>query len=130
MMLDAIEGTYNVRIWEDDVNLAFLILQYGRPEMLDIVHRRGLNFRSTSNAYRLLQKSRNIINSSVTTEINQFVGNFNLNEEAPSHRHMLKVDETYAEPRARNPQDNKLYGLGYEHSRNLDLEFSSRMLIN
>ena len=73
-MVDAIGGTYNARSSEDDVDLAFLILQYGGPGLLDIVHR-ALKFPSTSTAYRLLQKSKEMIQSSVNTNIHQFVHN-------------------------------------------------------
>ena len=124
-MVDAIKGTYNPRSSEEHVDLAFLILQYGGPGLLDIVHK-AMNFPCTSTAYRLLKKSHEIIKSSVTTEMDEFIENINLDQKVPSHGHMLKVDETYAEPKARwNPQDNKMYGLCYEHCRELDLQFTS-----
>ena len=42
-IVDAVDGVYNVRNSEKDKDLAFLILQYGGPGLLDIVHR-ALNF--------------------------------------------------------------------------------------
>ena len=126
-MVDAIACTYNARSSEEDVDLAFLILQYGGPGLLDIVHR-ALNFPSTSTAYRLLQKTRKVINSSVTTDMEEFIHNIQIDDDdnLPSHGHMLKVDETYAEAKVRwNPRDNKLYGLCYEHARDEDLAFTS-----
>ena len=123
-IVDAIDGVYNARSSEDDKDLAFLILQYGGPGLLDIVHR-ALNFPSTNTAYRLLQSSREFINSSVNTAMDKFVKNIDILEDHPLYGYMLKIDETYVEPRVRwNPRDNCLYGLCYEHARDRDLTFS------
>ena len=73
-MTKAIGKVYNARSGKDDVHLAFLILQYGGPGLLDIVHK-ALNFPSTSTAYRLLQSSRKFINSAVKTALENFVHN-------------------------------------------------------
>ena len=83
-MIDAVGGVYNVRSSDDDVDLAFLMLQYGGPGLLDIVHR-ALNFPSTSTAYRLLQKSKELLNSSVNTDIHDYIHNLHPDPEAPSH---------------------------------------------
>ena len=119
-----IQKNVDARSSEEDKELAFLTLQYGGPGLLDIVHR-ALNFQSSSTAYRLLKSSRNFINSSVNTEMNKFVENIQLVDSEPLHGYMLKIDETYVEPKVRwNPRDNKLYGLCYEHSSDKDLRFS------
>ena len=64
-IVDAVDGIYNPHSSEDDKDLAFIILQFGGPGLLDIVHR-VLNFPSTSNAYRILKNSGSCINSSET----------------------------------------------------------------
>ena len=59
-IVDAVDGVYNPRSSEDDKDLAFLILQYGGPGLLDIVHW-ALNFPSTSTAYHMLGKTNQFI---------------------------------------------------------------------
>ena len=119
----AVEGVYNPHSSEDDKDLAFLILQYGGPGLLDIVHR-ALNFPSTSTAYRLLQSSRCFIISSVNIEFKLFVNNIIIEESSPKYGHMLKIDETYNDPKVRwNSSDNCLYGLCYEHGQHEDVTF-------
>ena len=123
-IVDAVDGVYNVRNSEEDKDLAFLILQYGAPGLLDIVHR-ALNFPSPSTAYRLLKNS-SIIQSSVYEDMTTFIDNIIIDRNEPLYGHMLKVDETYVEPKVRwNPHDNKLYGVCYEHCRDKDLTFSN-----
>ena len=67
-IVDAIDGVYNPQNSENDKDLAFMILQYGGPGLLDIVHK-AINLPSTSSAYRLLKKSQEMIVSSVTSDI-------------------------------------------------------------
>merc|ERR1712080_325138 len=93
-MVDAIDGIYNPHSSDEDKDLAFIILQYGGPGLLDIVHR-ALNFLSTSTAYRMLQSSRTFIVSSVCMPTNLFVKNINLDDGNLKYGYMLKVDETY-----------------------------------
>ena len=119
-IVDSVDGIYNPHSSEDDKDLAFIILQFGGPGLLDIVHR-VLNFPSTSTAYRILKNSGSCINSSVNTPMNKFVDNISTSLDNPFHGYMLEIDETYTEVKARwNPGDNKLYGICYE-----DLTFTS-----
>lgn len=96
-MVDAIDGVYNPHSSEDDKDLAFLILQYGGPGLLD----RALNFPSSSTSYRLLKASRCMIKSSVNTEIEDFVFNINIEQSSPKYGYMLKIDETYNDEKVR-----------------------------
>ena len=119
-IVDSVDGIYNPHSSEDDKDLAFIILQFGGPGLLDIVHI-ALNFPSTSTAYRILKNSGSCINSSVNTPMNKFVDNISTSLDNPFHGYMLEIDETYTEVKARwNPGDNKLYGICYE-----DLTFTS-----
>ena len=123
-LVDAIDGVYNPHSSEDDKDLAFLIHQYGGPGLLEICHR-ALGFSSTSTSYRLLQKSKQVIHSSVVTPIDKFIDNIEIYEENPKYGFMLEIDETYTDKKVRwNPRDNRLYGFCYEHGRFENLEFT------
>ena len=123
-IVDAVKGLYNPHSSEEDKDLSFLILQYGGPGLLDIVHR-ALNFPSTSTAYRLLQSTKKAIVSSIDTPLNKFVENIVIDPDSPKYGYMLKIDETYIDAKVRwNPHDNKVYGICYEHGRVENLLFS------
>ena len=124
-IVDTVDGIYNPHSSEHDKDLAFIILQFGGPGLMDIVHR-ALNFPSTSPAYRVLKNSGSCINSSINTPMNKFVDNISTSLDNPFHGYMLEIDETYTEVKACwNPGDNKLYGICYEHGKNEDLTFTS-----
>ena len=55
-LVDAIDGIYRPNPSQDDKDLAFLILQFGGPGLLDIVHR-AIGFPSTSTAYKNDQRN-------------------------------------------------------------------------
>ena len=52
--VDVIDGIYNVNCTQNDKELDFLILQFGGPGLLDIVHR-AINLPSVSTAYRMIK---------------------------------------------------------------------------
>ena len=121
---DAIDGIYNPHYKEDDKELAFIILQFGGPALLDIVHR-AIKLPSTSTAYKMIKGSRTI-NTSVNADVSELTDNFKIDSEAPKYGHMLKIDEHYVDKRARwCPQDNKIYGVCYDHCRDVDLSFDT-----
>ena len=100
-------------------------MQYGGPALLDICHR-AIGFPSSSTCYRMLRKLSNPLLTAVDTKAEDFISNFNPNADSPIFSHMLKITETYVDPRVRwNPQDNKLYGLCYEHGQSESLEFNT-----
>ncbi|XP_066914918.1 uncharacterized protein [Clytia hemisphaerica] len=124
-IIDAIDGVYNPHSSEDDKDLAFLILQYGGPSLLDIVHK-ALKFPSTSTAYRLLQGSTSMIKSSINTDPHEFIKHIVVDPGKPKYGYMLKIDETFLEPKVRwNPKDDSLYGICYEHGREVNMNFES-----
>lgn len=124
-VVNAIDGVYNARSSQCDKDLAFLILQFGGPGLLDICHR-ALNLPSTSTAYQLLKKSKAII-SSINTPLKDFSVNIDVDmNKQPRYGFMLKIDETYVDPRVKwNPSDNCIYGVCYEHGRDTNMEFTS-----
>ena len=123
---DAVNGVYSPCFSSKDKKLAFLVLQYGGPNLLDILHR-ALNFPEASTAYRFLKATGNKnIKSSVTTPPEDFIENFTVQTGVPKFGYMLKLDETYSDSKVRwNPHDNKVYGLCYEHAKDEDLEFKT-----
>ena len=124
-VVNAVDGTYNARSSNDDKDIAFLIMQFGGPGLLDICHR-ALNLPSVSTACRILKSSKAII-SSINTPLKGFSNNIDVDfSKLPRYGFMLKIDETYIDPRVKwNPSDNHIYGVCYEHGRNTDMEFTS-----
>ena len=111
-LIAAVDGVYNPKNSEDDKDLAFIILQYGGPGLLDVVHR-ALNFPSTSTAYRMIKNCRSL-KSSINTPLTDFIENIFILAE---FGYMLKIDETYNDEKVRwNPSDNRMYGICYELS--------------
>ena len=114
---DAIRGLYNPHYNKDDKDLAFLILQYGGPALLEIVHN-VIKLPTCSTAYSMI-KGKRTITTSVNATISESVlaANINVLETAPKHGHMLKIDEHYVDKRAWwCPMDN---------ARGTDLTFNS-----
>ena len=75
-------------------------------------------------SYRILRKESKMIRSSVDTKVGEFIENFNVKPDSPKYGNMLKIDETFVDPRVRwNPQDNKLYGVCHQHGANECIEF-------
>lgn len=126
-MTSAVQKLYNPRYSIDDKDLAFLILHYGGPGLLEIVHK-AISLPSASTAYRLLQGNK-IIKSSTQVTSEEVVDNIKFDEvKNLKYGYMFKVDETYVDKRVKwNAGDNKLYGLCYEHTVNteLDLRFNN-----
>ena len=123
-LIDAIYGIYSHNLSQDDKDLAFLIVQFGGPGLLDIVHR-AIGFPSTSTAYRMI-KGTTQMSTSINAKTEDITKNININLYLPAYGNMLKIDETCVDAKARwCPLDNKVYGFCYLHSRDLNLEFNS-----
>ena len=90
-MTFAIRGLYNPRYRTDDKELAFLILHYGGPGLLEIVHK-AIQLPSVSTAYRLLSNSKPM-KSSIDITTTDVVSNIQFDERLRYSR-MFKVDET------------------------------------
>lgn len=113
---DAVDGIYQSHYNSDDKDLAFVILQFGGPALLDIIHR-VIGLPSPSTVYKMIQGTKTI-NSSVNASVSELGDNMQFCEQSPRYGCMLKIDEHYVDRRARwCPNDNKLYGVCYDHSR-------------
>ena len=92
---DAIGGIYNPQYKEDDKDLAFLILQFGGPALLDIVHR-ACHLPSSSTAYKMIQGTRTI-NTPVNARISDLSQNIAFDANGPKYGTMLKIDEHFVD---------------------------------
>ena len=119
-LIYAIDGIYSSNPSQDDKDLAFLILQFGGPGLLDIMHR-AIGFPN------ILDDQRNNTNVNINQcQTRRFLKNININPDLPAYRNKVKMDETYVDVKTRwCPLDNKGYGFCYLHSRDLNLEFNS-----
>ena len=118
-----IDGIYRPNPSQDDKDLAFLILQFGGPGLLDIVHR-AIGFPSTSTAYKMI-KGTTQMTSAIDVKTEDIINNIKINDDLPTYGHMLKMDETYCDAKVRwCPLDNKLYGFCNLHGKYLNLEFN------
>ena len=122
-VVDAIDGIYTPQYSQDDKDIAFLILQFGGPGLLDMCHR-AIKVPSVSTAYNMIKGSA-CVKSSVTETLEGLTSNIKIEEPIIlKHGYMLKMDETFIDQRVRwCPNDNLLYGFCYEHGRDLDLAF-------
>ena len=124
---DAIDGLYRCNYSETDKDIAFLVLQYGGPALLHILHR-SLHFPSHSTIYRML-KSKQEINTALDIEFDAIVPqNFcpSVQTNLPARGYMLKIDDTYLNANIRwNTADNKMYGVCYEHGRSVNMNFNT-----
>ena len=126
-MTAAVKGLYNPCYSVDDKELAFLILHYGGPGLLEILHK-AMQLPSTSTAYRLLRGSKPI-KSLTDVSSTDVVNNIKPNNKCFQYGYMFKVNETYVDKRVKwNASDKKSYGLCYEHTVNADLDLSFKSM--
>ena len=97
-VIDAVKGMYNPHYSKDDKELSFIILQFGGPALLEIVHR-TIKLPSCSTAYNMIKGKRNI-NTSVNATVLELAENIHVSEKAPKYGHMIKIDEHYVDKRA------------------------------
>ena len=89
-LVDAIDGIYRPNPSQDDKDLAFLILQFGGPGLLDIVHR-AIGFPSTSTAYKMI-KGTTQMSSAIDVKTEDIINNIKINDDLPTYGHMLKME--------------------------------------
>ena len=122
----AVAGVYQARAGKDDKDMAFLVLKFGGPSLLDILHRAKL-LPSTSVAYRI-NKECTPIKSSVHMTIKEcFEANFHedwMGNDAKSLS--IKMDETYLNAKIRyEPLSNEPVGICYQHHKQIPRQFNS-----
>ena len=96
-VINAIAGIYYLHPSQNDKDLAYLILQFGGPALLDIYHR-AINLPSTSTASGMIKDKT--LNSSLDAGIKDIVENIVIDTSLPKYGHMLKVDETFVDQNA------------------------------
>ena len=132
----AVAGVYQARSGQDDKDLAFLVLKFGGPTLLDILHRAKL-LPSTSTAYRM-NKTCQPIQSSVHMSIKEcfdtnfrddWIGDTETHPDRPDADAMtltIKMDETYIDPKIRyDPRCNEPVGICYQHHKEIPREFTA-----
>ena len=129
----AISGIYKARASEDDKDLAFIVLKFGGPALLDILYRAN-HLPSSSLAYRM-SKNCKPLSSSVSLSFRECFEN-NVKPSTDDNikfSYSIKCDETYINGRLRyNSKDNEIVGCCYEHSECINLklnEFSDVELV-
>ena len=126
-MCDAIDGLYKCTHSQEDKDTAQLVMHYGGPALLTILHR-ALHLPSTSTIYRMRSKYRDIrtdLNVDFSLVVKE---NFTMDEieELPMRGYMLKMDETFINANMRwNSKDNLAYGACYEHGRGMNMEINT-----
>ena len=124
---EAIAGVYRARVDQDDKELAFLVLKFGGPSLLDILFRANL-LPSTSLAYRMSKAGPHLQTSVKLSFTECFQQNFKLEfgeNENEKYGLSIKSDETYINPRLRyNPKSNEIVGVCYEHHESINLNFN------
>ena len=117
-VLNAIDGVYLARPSENDKDLAYLILQFGGPALVDICHRANC-LPSSYTAYRMAKQLKQIDCSiNYTAKVCMQI-NISLNEENSTYSYSLKADETYVNPHVRyDSKSDEVKGLCYQHGEN------------
>ena len=119
-----IDGIYMARASNDDKDLAYLVLKFGRPSLLDILYRANV-LPSTSTAYHMAKKGKKI-KSSVKMTQTCFIANVTIDvDEEAKWTFSLKQDETCLTPKLRyNAINNEIVGTCYQHSHNVKVQFN------
>ena len=113
--VDAINGAYLARPSQNDKDLAYLILQFGGPSLLDICHRANA-LPSVSTAYKMAKKLKDTNLSMSNTIVESFKINTDLNPEKSTYAYSVKVDETFISPNLRyDGKTDEIKGLCYQH---------------
>ena len=130
---DAVESKYQPNYSVDDKELAVVILKFGGPALLEVLHR-ARGFASTSTAYKFLSARKSNVTSPPGTSIGNAVAAIEFVESVePNDFISMKMDSTYGDARAKwCPKDNNIYGLCNEHVSSLSIktEFDTMEDIN
>ena len=125
---DAIAGIYRARPDADDRELAFLVLKFGGPSLLDILYRANL-LPSTSLAYKMSKACKHI-QSSVSMSFQECLEmnvdlKFN-DDDVMKYTMSIRSDETFINPRLRYDRKlNQIVGVCYEHHKAVSLNFDT-----
>ena len=126
---DAVDKKYNPHHTIEDKELSILILKFGGPSLLEILHRAKV-FPSPSTAYRFLDERKIEMKSHISFDVEDMIVQALRNvvnaDTSDSVFVMCKMDGTYGNSRIRwNPNDDHLYGFCWEHSSTKCLVFDN-----
>ena len=113
------------RASDDDKDLAYLVLKFGGPALLDILYCANV-LPSTSTAYRMAKKGKKIKSSVKMTQTQCFIANVTIDaDEEAKWTFSLKQDETCLTTKLRyNAINNEIVGTCYQHSQYVKMQFN------
>ena len=119
-----IDGIYMPNPSQNDKDLAFLVLKFGGPSLLSILHCAGV-LPSVSLAYKMSKQFKPLI-SSVKKSVSECFDANILISDLGKGLVSLKMDETYITPvLSYNQRDNQAYGTCYQHGCKSKLELDT-----
>ena len=114
-VLNAIDGLYLARPSHDDKELAYLILQFGGPALVDICHRANF-LPSSSTAYRMAKELKKLDSNISYSAQMCMEKNTSLNKDNSTYGYSIKADETYVNPHVRyDSKYDEIKGVCYQH---------------
>ena len=120
-VINVIDGIYRPNPSQDDKDLAFLVLKFGGPSLLSILHCAGI-LPSVSLAYKMSKQCKPLISSVKKSVSECFDANISISDLGKGLV-SLKMDETYITPViSYNQIDNQAYGTCYQHGCKLKLD--------
>ena len=123
-VLNVIDGIYMPNPCQSDKDLAFLVLKFGGPSLLNILYRAGI-LPSVSTAYKMAKECPPIVSSVKSSVTDCFDKNILISDIGKSLV-SLKLDETYVTPiLSYNQRDNQAYGTCYQHGHGEQLELNN-----
>ena len=115
---DVIDGIYMANPSQDDKDLAFLVLKFGGPSLLNILHRAG-TLPSVSLAYNISKNCPPITSSVQSSVADCFESNICISDTG-NCLVSLKMDETPM--LSYNQKDNQCYGSCFQHGKETKLQ--------
>ena len=110
-----LDGIYMARPSQEDKDLAFLILQFGGPSLLDICHKAN-TLPSVSTAYRMSKQLLDIDCNIGKTPAQCLQRTTLITKDNSTFSFSMKADETFVTPRLRyDGKYDQVQGLCYEH---------------
>ena len=111
-MMAVIDGIYSPNPSQDDKDLAFIVLKFGGPSLLNILCKAGILL-STSTAYRMAKHCPPIVSSVKDCAGKCYENNVKFSD-VGKFMVSLKMDETYVNPMlSYNQRDNEACGVCY-----------------
>ena len=121
---EVIDGIYMANPSQEDKDLAFLVLKFGGPSLLEILFKAGA-LPSVSLAYKMSKNCPPIM-SSVKVSVGECFSNNISVSDLGKCLVSLKMDETFVTPSmGYHQKDNQAYGCCYQHGSQMKLELET-----